>query len=65
MTIVAFIRQSYALSLYIFGAYIKMIKFNEYINILFSILTAALLGGFIGIITQKNSLRKKEMQVLY
>ncbi len=65
MTIVAFIRQSYALSLYIFGVYIKMIKFNEYINILFSILTAALLGGFIGIITQKNSLRKKEMQVLY
>ena len=65
MTIVALIRQSYALSLYIFGVYIKMIKFNEYINILFSILTAALLGGFIGIITQKNSLRKKEMQVLY
>ena len=34
MTIVAFIRQSYALSLYIFGVYIKMIKFNEYITIL-------------------------------
>ena len=65
MTIVAFIRQSYALSLYIFGVYIKMIKFNEYINILFSILNAALLGGFIGIKKKKNSLRKKEMQVLY